>query len=81
MANMEPEVMRISSPQPTGDRLPRAAVLSLPTHRRAAQLRRIGAGRRGREAGEPSRRGRAWINGREVGGADARFAHLVSSYD
>jgi hypothetical protein len=25
--------------------------------------------------------GRAWINGREVGGADARFAHLNRSYD
>jgi hypothetical protein len=26
-------------------------------------------------------RGRAWINGREVGGPDARFAHLGRSYD
>jgi hypothetical protein len=26
-------------------------------------------------------RGRAWINGREVGGADPRFAHLSRSYD
>lgn len=26
-------------------------------------------------------RGRAWINGREVGGADARFAHLGRSHD
>jgi hypothetical protein len=25
--------------------------------------------------------GRAWINGREVGGADTRFAHLGRSYD
>ena len=25
--------------------------------------------------------GRAWINGREVGGADPRFAHLAGSYD
>ena len=73
--------MRISSSQPTDDRRPRAAVLSLPTGRRAAQLRRAGARRRVREAGEPSRGGRAWINGREVGGPDARFAHLVSSYD
>ena len=25
--------------------------------------------------------GRAWINGKEVGGADPRFAHLDRSYD
>jgi hypothetical protein len=25
--------------------------------------------------------GRAWINGREVGGADPRFAHLSGTYD
>ena len=27
------------------------------------------------------RAGRAWINGREVGGVDPRFAHLAASYD
>jgi hypothetical protein len=26
-------------------------------------------------------RGRAWINGREVGGTEARFAHLRGGYD
>lgn len=26
-------------------------------------------------------RGRAWINGREVGGESPRFAHLSRSYD
>ena len=25
--------------------------------------------------------GRAWINGREVGGADLRFPHLAGGYD
>jgi hypothetical protein len=30
--------------------------------------------------GRPSK-GRAWINGREVGGPDPRFAHLSRSYD
>jgi hypothetical protein len=25
--------------------------------------------------------GRAWINGREIGGSDPRYEHLVSSYD
>ena len=25
--------------------------------------------------------GRAWINGREVGGSDARYGHLAQSHD
>ncbi len=25
--------------------------------------------------------GRAWLNGREVGGSDSRFQHLMRSYD
>jgi hypothetical protein len=25
--------------------------------------------------------GRVWLNGREVGGADARYAHLEASHD
>jgi hypothetical protein len=29
----------------------------------------------------PSGSGQAWINGRKVGGTDARFAHLYHSYD
>ena len=29
----------------------------------------------------PRSRGRAWINGREVGGAADRFAHLGHSHD
>jgi hypothetical protein len=29
----------------------------------------------------PPSRGRAWINGSEVGGTDPRFAHLDRSYD
>ena len=30
----------------------------------------------------PERRtGRAWINGREVGGTDPRYQHLAESYD
>jgi hypothetical protein len=35
--------------------------------------------RRPRPAG--SSRGRAWINGREVGGGDPRYDHLAVSYD
>ncbi len=42
--------------------------------------------RRSRSAVNPPRRtcptpGRAWINGREVGGVNPRFAHLAGSYD
>jgi hypothetical protein len=33
------------------------------------------------QAEAPESQGRAWINGVEVGGADARFAHLGRSYD
>jgi hypothetical protein len=29
----------------------------------------------------PRGAGRAWINGREVGGSDPRYAHLGGSYD
>lgn len=50
------------------------------THRRdagARVLRAIAARRR--LAAES--RGRAWINGREVGGVDPRFAHLSRSHD
>lgn len=53
---------------------------------------RLGRTLRGRDddgAGRPPRggralklkNGRAWINGREVGGTDPRFAHLDDSYD
>ena len=30
---------------------------------------------------EPASRGRAWINGREVGGTDPRLRHLAASHD
>lgn len=43
--------------------------------------RRLSDERRRRTATDPRRRGgRAWINGREVGG-DGRFAHLSGSFD
>ena len=34
-----------------------------------------------RRLSSPRGGGRAWINGREVGGADSRYAHLASIYD
>ena len=55
-------------------------VTSLPRRRR-----RGGAASQGQRL-QPTRAlarnsGRAWVNGREVGGADPRFAHLTGSYD
>jgi hypothetical protein len=55
--------------------------------RRRGELHRGDGDRRVAQAIEARRRvsprplGRAWINGREVGGRDARFAHLEGSYD
>ena len=34
-----------------------------------------------RRLSSPRGGGRAWINGREVGGPDARYTHLSCSYD
>ena len=34
-----------------------------------------------RRLSSPRGGGRAWINGREVGGPDSRYAHLSSIYD
>jgi len=59
-----------------------------PRERGRSRRRPRGAERRAGRAGlralpAPAERvlGRAWINGREVGGADARYAHLAGSYD
>lgn len=54
-----------------------ARVIPLPAgpHRRPLQ-RAVDARRQ-----LDGRGGRAWINGREVGGADRRFAHLGRSHD
>jgi hypothetical protein len=30
---------------------------------------------------EPPRGGRAWLNGRELGGHDCRYAHLTRAYE
>jgi hypothetical protein len=53
-------------------------IASLPNGARRAErlARKVLRDRRERESG-----GRAWINGREVGGPDPRFAHLGRSYD
>lgn len=49
-----------------------------PTDRSRRLTRAISARRR---LGSPAPRGRAWVNGREVGGVDPRFAHLGRTYD
>ena len=50
-----------------------------PKRTRQRMLRAIAA-RQVLESPAPPR-GRAWINGREVGGPDPRFAHLSRSHD
>ena len=45
------------------------------TDRRIERLARMELRRHRRAAG------RAWINGREVGGPDVRYAHLARTYD
>jgi hypothetical protein len=47
--------------------------------RREQRLFRAMEARRGLSSS--GSRGRAWINGREVGGENSRFAHLSRSYD
>jgi hypothetical protein len=56
--------------------LPRTSV---PVGRNRDQ--RLGRATQARRLVEGARGGRAWINGREVGGADPRYAHLAGSYD
>lgn len=63
-----------------------APVIRLPLGRdRYRSVARLAeAGRRTADAGGRTGGGlggRAWINGREVGGADHRYAHLARSYD
>lgn len=55
-------------------------VTSLPrgTDRDQRMSRTIQARRR---LNSPRGGGRAWINGREVGGSDPRYAHLNGTYD
>jgi hypothetical protein len=43
--------------------------------------RRVGRATDARRDLTNRRGGRAWINGREVGGADPRYIHLSESYD
>jgi len=51
-------------------------------HRGLGRDQRVSRGLRpGRRPISPRGGGRAWINGREVGGADPRYRHLDCSYD
>lgn len=67
--------MRISSVTEIGDRRDRVRRVS----------RAVAARRRLDRAGDRRRRargaGRVWVNGRELGGTDPRFAHLAHSFD
>lgn len=55
-------------------------VLPIDGRRRSTRFRRRPAATRTPAAAVPGG-GRAWINGREVGGTDPRYAHLDRSYD
>lgn len=57
----------------------RTQVIPLPKRRRHPS--RVTRAIEARRQLAPERGGRAWINGREVGGADPRYAHLAGSYD
>jgi hypothetical protein len=48
---------------------------------RADGDRRVGQIIKARRAFAGPRGGRAWLNGREVGGADPRYIHLEASHD
>ncbi len=48
---------------------------------RVQEARRVLLAKRARASLERQRAGRAWINGREVGGTDPRLAHLRAVYD
>jgi len=60
-----------------------AEVIAIPTG--DGRRRRLEAARRGREPSRASDRGagagRAWLNGREVGGPARRYAHLGRVHD
>jgi hypothetical protein len=59
----------------------------IPLDRTRRVDRAMAARRRLHDAGDTERRshergeGRAWVNGSELGGARAAFAHLAESYD
>jgi hypothetical protein len=56
-----------------------ASVTSFPRGRRRGQRLELGTAVPPRP--DSSRGGRAWINGREVGGTAERFAHLETGHD
>jgi hypothetical protein len=64
-----------------------SSTLSQRAARRCGELhhgdgdRRVAQAIEARRRVAPRRLGQAWINGREVGGPDARFVHLERSYD
>ena len=60
----------------------KAPVHTLPrgrARRRDQRMSRVIQARR--RLSSPRGGGRAWINGREVGGPDSRYAHLSAVYD
>ncbi len=68
---------RARAPREHGDMKGNVTDLSRAASRRGQDGRATRHG--GRRAGRPP--GRAWLNAREVGGADPRYAHLSVTHD
>ena len=64
---------------PRGDETDAKHSASVPHPSRDQRMSRVIDARR--RLSSPRGGGRAWINGREVGGPDARYAHLSAIYD
>jgi hypothetical protein len=65
----------------TGQRAAAGAARRRGELHRADGDRRVGRAIEARRGLTTRRVGRAWINGREVGGADPRWIHLSESHD
>ncbi len=59
----------------------KAPVHTLPRDRAGRDQRMSRVIQARRRLPSPRGGGRAWINGREVGGTDSRYSHLASIYD
>jgi len=70
---------------PRGDETDAKHSASVPHPSRDQRMSRVIDARRRLEGKDdaipPQGGGRAWINGREVGGPDSRYAHLSATYD
>lgn len=78
------EIARSSDDGPYARHTASATIQAMTSHRtirRRQGARRLANAIEARRQLNRESRGRAWINGREVGGLDPRYAHLARSYD